>query len=336
MMNNGFGGGLSTMTRAMGMAKRFAPHSGGSGGIAGGGMHTPKLPNLGIAHFDMGGTVDPSSGGIGGFSPSAQTQNPAMQGVIQRYASLPTEKLQELAARMQGTPYAPVIQKILQQKQTQPNSQGASPVAQATNGSLAATTFNPVMNAAPPVAAQRRGGATPQRRADGGMSPSAEVPWWTRSDSSDINHGLVSGSSLGRADAVSTSAPAGAYIIPADVVAGLGDGNNLAGAKVIDEAIRTGPGGTAPVATRHGSGPPRPPAPARDARGGGVQRSTPTGRVPVLLSSGEFVVHPDIVRRIGNGNLKAGHRTLDAFVLHQRAKHIKKLKSLAPPVGAKK
>lgn len=273
----------------------------------------------GIQGYDDGGAMMGS--GIGGPAPTAQTQNPSLQGVIQRYASLPVEKLQELSARMAGTPYAPIIQKILQQKQSQPQPQAAAPMASAAP-------------APQPLAMQARGGATP-RRAMGGETAS---PWWEKSDASQAQRGgsgFLAGSTMGRADAVRTTSPAGAYILPADVVAGLGEGNSMAGARVVDEMLKSGPWGTSPVSQRRGSGPPRPPAiraPQQDAKGGGVKGDVPAGRVPVLLSHGEYEVSvPDVVK-IGGGNLKRGHKILDEFVLHQRKKHIAKLKSLPGPV----
>jgi hypothetical protein len=42
------------------------------------------------------------------------------------------------------------------------------------------------------------------------------------------------------------------------------------------------------------------------------------------------------VAQLGGGDLKRGHRILDAFVIHVRKKHIAKLQKLPGPVGAKK
>jgi hypothetical protein len=53
---------------------------------------------------------------------------------------------------------------------------------------------------------------------------------------------------------------------------------------------------------------------------------------PILAAGGEYIVHPHVVRRIGRGDLKNGHRILDAFVLHARKQHLKQIKALKPPV----
>ncbi len=56
--------------------------------------------------------------------------------------------------------------------------------------------------------------------------------------------------------------------------------------------------------------------------------------VPIVVAGGEIVLPPNIVRRIGNGDLEKGHECLDRWVKDTRKKHIEKLKSLKPPKGA--
>jgi len=53
-----------------------------------------------------------------------------------------------------------------------------------------------------------------------------------------------------------------------------------------------------------------------------------------VAAGGEYVVHPDHVRRIGGGDIDTGHDILDRFVKLQRQKHIKDLKGLKPPKGS--
>lgn len=50
--------------------------------------------------------------------------------------------------------------------------------------------------------------------------------------------GLVGGDSPGQADTVPVNLSGGEYIMPADVVSDLGDGNNAAGAKALDEWVQ--------------------------------------------------------------------------------------------------
>jgi hypothetical protein len=57
--------------------------------------------------------------------------------------------------------------------------------------------------------------------------------------------------------------------------------------------------------------------------------------VPILAAGGEFVVHPHHVLRWGNGDIEKGHRALDKLVLAIRARTIKEMSKLKPPVGSK-
>lgn len=271
----------------------------------------------GVAAYDTGGNVDPATGGIGGLAPSSATMNPMTQNMVQRYSSLPPEKLQELLGLVGNSPQGQVIRAVLQQKRTMPNAQPQQ-----------------VANAPQPTQ-QKRGG--PVRRAlggDMGISPSQASPWWVRSEARGADAGgggFLAGATPGRADSVQTTAPAGAYVWPADVIAGLGEGNSLAGARVLQDIISSGPYGT-PVGRQ---GPSRgfPHAPQMQARGGATQGGAPE-HVPVALSDGEGVTHPDDVRRWGRGNLALGHKIFDHIVKYLRAKHIKELQSLPGPVKA--
>ena len=264
-------------------------------------------------HRDAGGMVDPTSSPIGGITPSAQTMNPQAQALIQRYSSLPTEKLYELSAQLGATPEGQIVRKLLQQKQAMPQ-QGMQPPQQQPQGYA--------------------GGGAPS------ISPSMQSPWWTRHEaetSAKPATGFLNGATAGRADSTKDAGSFWLVLPPADVVAGLGEGNSLAGARVVQDMLSTGPHGV-PLPRSSGRNTiPRPPALGDlrqfAAKGGDIGGDDTT---PVALSHGEFVVPPRDVSALGGGDLKRGHRILDAFVLHVRKKHIDKLKSLPGPVGAKK
>jgi hypothetical protein len=224
----------------------------------------------GIAGFDMGG-------GIGGPTPTSSTMNPLTQGMVQRYQSMPVEKLQEMVAMLGGSPQGNIVRQVLQQKLAQPAA-SQTPVAQQAPGQMPGQMpqqQQPMGTAG--ASAQARGGKVPRRDMGGdmGMSASQATPWWTRQEaSSDLRggSGFLAGSTQGRADAVKTQAPGGSYVIPADVVAGLGEGNSLAGARIMQEAISTGPWGTPQVRQVGGHGPPHPMARSDGFKAGG---STP-------------------------------------------------------------
>ncbi len=70
--------------------------------------------------------------------------------------------------------------------------------------------------------------------------------------------------------------------------------------------------------------------PPQYAAGGGMQPNPDT--VPILAAGGEFVVAPHHVERWGQGDLKAGHKLLDRFVIDARKHIVKTMTKLKPPV----
>lgn len=130
----------------------------------------------------------------------------------------------------------------------------------------------------------------------------------------------------GRTDHLPMEVPSGSYVLPADVVGSHGEGNTIAGFKVLRRTFGGTPyhGGASPY---NQSGGPYGEPLAR--KGGG---STPSdGTVPIVAAGGEMVLSPAQVRRVGGGDLDLGHRVLDAFVLHSRAENVKTLTKLPGP-----
>lgn len=75
------------------------------------------------------------------------------------------------------------------------------------------------------------------------------------------------------------------------------------------------------------------------ATGGGMApREVPQGMqsgantVPILAAGGEFVVAPHHVARLGDGDVKEGHRRLDKWVVEARKHIVKTTRALKPPV----
>lgn len=114
--------------------------------------------------------------------------------------------------------------------------------------------------------------------------------------------GPVMGETGGRADAKPVDVEGGAYVIPADVVAACGDGNTLAGHRVIESVF----------------------GPASPSRASG-------GAVPIRISDGEHVLTREQVAAQGRGNHEQGCRVLDRWVKDTRAKNIKHLRGLPGP-----
>lgn len=109
----------------------------------------------------------------------------------------------------------------------------------------------------------------------------------------------------GRTDKVPLTVAAGSYVIPADIVSALGEGNTAGGHKVLDEYF----------------------GPREDfARGGSISP------VDILAAGGEHILSPGQVVRVGSGSLDRGHAVLDRFVRNQRAALVATLKKLPGPV----
>ena len=123
--SSGGGGGILGMLGGI-FNRGGATHMAGGGGVYGSmsaARHSAPRVNIGkvpdllkVPKFDDGGSVD----GIGGLTPTAYNHNPVTQGFYQRYASMPTEKLQELNARSVGNPHENLVRQALRQKQFMP------------------------------------------------------------------------------------------------------------------------------------------------------------------------------------------------------------------------
>jgi hypothetical protein len=283
-------------------------------------------------HHRADGGYTPQQGGIGGTTPSTQGSNPIISNLIQRYSGLSTEKLAELAGQLGNSPQGSVINHLLMQRRMQP--QNAPDPSITPPSTTAGSPAGAASTGAAPQPTMRKGGGLDGGGDPAGLSASSASPWWTRKeasgDTSSPSLGFLHGPTAGRADALDTSAPAGSHVIPADVVAGLGEGNSLAGAARMESVIRTGPHGTSLPRGGGRSTIPRPPAPLRVAKGGEVDAEQEN--TPVKLSHGEYVVAPEQVRRWGGGDQKAGHDAWDRWIVKQRKKQIETLKALPGPV----
>ena len=114
-----------------------------------------------------------------------------------------------------------------------------------------------------------------------------------------VHTGPIHSAVGGRTDHLAMNVPSGAYVIPADIVSGLGEGNTMTGQKILQRMF-----------------------PEAAARGGKA--------VPIMAAGGEHVISPDaIVRKYGN--LDRGHKVLDQWVVGQRKKLVKTLKKLPGP-----
>ena len=114
--------------------------------------------------------------------------------------------------------------------------------------------------------------------------------------------GALKGITDGRADKLPVTLPAGSYVIPADIVSALGEGNTAAGFKKLDARFKKGA-----IAKKNGGG------------------------VEAIVSDGEFIVSPGDVAALGGGDAERGYAALDLFVKGVRQAHIARLKAIPDP-----
>lgn len=145
---------------------------------------------------------------------------------------------------------------------------------------------------------------------------------------SKLHAGAIRSPVAGRTDHLNMHVKSGSYVIPADIISSMGEGNTEAGFKVAKNIFSQPFYG----AKKAGAGVPygasglpyNAPLPHR-AQGGPVQS------VPIVAAGGEYVIAPEDVIRIGHGDMDSGHKILDEFVKQQRSRTIKTLKKLPGP-----
>lgn len=198
---------------------------------------------------------------------------------------------------------------------------------------------DPYIQAAAALYAPAGGNVAPaaggEHMASGGVLSHADyTPWFARQEARGATahpSGLFKASTPGRTDVLNRTVPSGAYVMPADVVSGLGQGNTMAGSAILDKMFHSGPFGMKLNRSGGHSSAPRPPhaAPAEKApklsfkKGGG----TPT---QIVAAGGEYLIHPDaIIKKFGD--LDKGHKALDHFVVHKRKEIANTMKKLPGP-----
>ena len=144
-----------------------------------------------------------------------------------------------------------------------------------------------------------------------------------------VHHGPINVAIPGRTDRLPIHVYSGAYVLPADIVSGLGEGNTLAGNRVIEKMLLDGSlsgkssGGSA-VALQHAQK-------LKDKYGIRGPYHEEDNLVPVIVAGGEYIIPPEKVQEIGEGDMDKGHAVLDAFVVSQRRALRKKLAKLPGP-----
>ena len=157
-----------------------------------------------------------------------------------------------------------------------------------------------------------------------------------------VHVGPIHSPVAGRTDHLPMNVPSGSYVIPADIIGAMGEGNTMAGFKIAKRMFSSKPymdhGATpygagnapynSPKAPYNASG-----MPYSNSAGPYGSKLATGGAAPVeiVAAGGEYVIEPDDVTRIGGGDIDHGHEILDHFVTGYRKKTIDTLKKLPGP-----
>ncbi|KPK54594.1 MAG: hypothetical protein AMS22_05580 [Thiotrichales bacterium SG8_50] len=128
---------------------------------------------------------------------------------------------------------------------------------------------------------------------------------------SGVHLGPIHSPVAGRTDHLPMNVPSGAYVIPADIVSSLGEGNTMAGFRAVKHMFRGAPKGSYAE--------------------GGITGAPVGEPVPIVAAGGEYVLSPDEVIWAGGGDIDAGHRALDKWITDTRKELIDTLKKLPGP-----
>lgn len=155
----------------------------------------------------------------------------------------------------------------------------------------------------------------------------------SRGESEKVHVGPIHSPVAGRTDHLPVHVPSGSYVIPADIISAMGEGNTMAGFKAAEKIFKAAPemGGVPGMPMGEMAAMPGaqslPGMPEKRADGG----RTYDDLVPVIVAGGEYVIPPEEVQRIGKGNMDVGHQELDRFVKAMRARLVQTLRKLPGP-----
>lgn len=157
-----------------------------------------------------------------------------------------------------------------------------------------------------------------------GIPAPTPLPKGPEPHASHLHVGPIHSQVAGRTDHLPMHVPSGSYVIPADIISALGEGNTIAGFKHMRRTFGGMPygGGKSPYGQSDG-----PYGSELESRAAGGK----TSGVPIVAAGGEYVLSPAEVEWAGGGDLNIGHRVLDDFVKAMRAKTIKTLENLPGP-----
>lgn len=148
-----------------------------------------------------------------------------------------------------------------------------------------------------------------KKKAFGGNFHSTMTPAVPRTPKVKPHVGPIHSAVAGRTDHLPMHVPSGSYVIPADIISSMGEGNTMAGFKIMGDITKMYGASRVPLAD------------------GGMAENL----VPIVAAGGEYVIPPHVVVGIGQGDLDKGHTELDDFVTKMRSNTVKTLKKLPGP-----
>lgn len=155
--------------------------------------------------------------------------------------------------------------------------------------------------------------------------PKAEEPAPTQSYKT--HSGPISSPVAGRTDHLPMNVKSGSHVLPADVIAALGQGNTAAGFKVARDLFA--------VPKWYKGMPYKAEGLPFGATDPGRAEGGRTKNVPIIAAGGEHVLSPDEIEyqalRHGSDNRDDGHSIVDEFIKQIRKQHIKTLRKLPGP-----
>ena len=151
--------------------------------------------------------------------------------------------------------------------------------------------------------------------------------------------GPISSGVSGRTDHLPMNVKSGSHVLPADVIAALGEGNTVSGFKVARDLFAV-PNRMKGLPYNAKGLPYGATTPSKAADGGRQDGDEPFNipkakNVPIIAAGGEHVVTPEeveyVAKRHGSDDRDDGHAIIDEFIKQIRKKHIETLKKLPGP-----
>jgi len=140
-----------------------------------------------------------------------------------------------------------------------------------------------------------------------------------------IHEGPIHSPVAGRTDHLPMNVESGSYVIPADIISAMGEGNTMAGFKIARKLFSSKPYAQEPQPYAEGE------QPYAEGKPYGARAAGGRAPVEIVAAGGEYVISPEDVVQLGDGDIDHGHEILDEFVKGYRNKTIQTLKKLPGP-----